>query len=90
MPTVLEEINYNIGKTVFSYIPNTAETSLYGMIESVEENLNSKKSEEIIVKKVNSEDKIKEKLSVRTRIEKIAVIDVKFRTLIIEYDSRDV
>ena len=89
MPTVLEEINYNIGKTVFSYIPNTAETSFYGMIESVEEYLNSRKSEEIIGKKGLSEDKIKEILSVRPRIEKIAVKDVKLRTFITEDDSRD-
>ena len=89
MPSVLEEINYNIGKTVFSYIPNTAETSFYGMIESVEEYLNSRKSEEIIGKKGLSEDKIKEILSVRPRIEKIAVKDVKLRTFITEDDSRD-
>ena len=89
MPTVLGEINYNIGKTVFSYIPNTAETSFYGMIESVEEYLNSRKSEEIIGKKGLSENKIKEILSVRPRIEKIAVKDVKLRTFITEDDSRD-
>ena len=89
MPKVLEEINYNIRKTVFSYIPNTAETSFYGMIESVEEYLNSRKSEEIIGKKGLSENKIKEILSVRPRIEKIAVKDVKLRTFITEDDSRD-
>ena len=89
MPSVLEEINYNIGKTVFSYIPNTAETSFYGMIESVEEYLNIRKSEEIIGKKGLSEKKIKEILSVRPRIEKIAVKDVKLRTFITEDDSRD-
>ena len=89
MPTVLEEISYNIEKSVFSYIPNTAETSFYGMIESVEEYLNSRKSEEIIGKKGLSENKIKEILSVRPRIEKIAVKDVKLRTFITEDDSRD-
>ena len=89
MPSVLEEIDYNIGKTVFSYIPNTAETSFYGMIESVEEYLNSRKSEEIIGKRGLSEDKIKEILSVRPRIEKIAVKDVKLRTFITEDNSRD-
>ena len=89
MPVVLNEINYNIGKTVFSYIPNTAETSFFGMIESVEEYLNSRKSEEIIGKKGLSEKKIKEILSVRPRIEKIAVKDVKLRTFITEDNSRD-
>ena len=89
MPTVLKEIDFNIKNTVFSYIPNTAETSFYGMIESVEEYLNSRKSEEIIGKKGLSEDAIKEILSVRPRIEKIAVKDVKLRTFITEDDSRD-
>ena len=89
MPTVLKEIDYNIGKTVFSYIPNTAETSFFGMIESVEEYLNERKSEEIIGNKGFSEDKIKEILSVRPRIEKIAVKDVKLRTFITEDNSRD-
>ena len=89
MPAVLKEIDFNIKNTVFSYIPNTAETSFYGMIESVEEYLNARKSEEIIGKKGLSEDAIKEILSVRPRIEKIAVKDVKLRTFITEDDSRD-
>ena len=89
MPTVLQEINYDIKKTVFSYIPNTAETSFFGMIESVEEYLNDRKSEEIIGKKGLSENKIKDILSVRPRIEKIAVKDVKLRTFITEDNSRD-
>ena len=89
MPNVLEEINFNIENTVFSYIPNTAETSFYGMIESVEDFLNSKKTNEIIGKKNLSENKITNILSVRPRIEKIAVKDVKLRTFITEDDSRD-
>ena len=89
MPDVLKEINYEIEKTVFSYIPNTAETSFFGMIESVEEYLNNQKTEEIIGKKSLSEDKIKKILSVRPRIEKIAVKDVKLRTFITEDNSRD-
>ena len=89
MPVILKEINFDIKNTVFSYIPNTAETSFFGMIESVEEFLNSKKTDEIIGKKNLSEDKITNILSVRPRIEKIAVKDVKLRTFITEDDSRD-
>tara|TARA_B100000073_G_scaffold140224_1_gene115414 strand:- start:450 stop:1796 length:1347 start_codon:yes stop_codon:yes gene_type:complete len=89
MPAILKEINFDITNTVFSYIPNTAETSFFGMIESVEEFLNSKKTNEIISKKNLSEDKITNILSVRPRIEKIAVKDVKLRTFITEDDSRD-
>ena len=89
MPVILKEINFDIKNTVFSYIPNTAETSFFGMIESVEEFLNSKKTNEIIGKKNLSENKITNILSVRPRIEKIAVKDVKLRTFITEDDSRD-
>ena len=89
MPKILEEINYDILNTVFSYIPNTAETSFFGMIESVEEFLNTKKTDEIINKKNLSEDKIRKILSQRPRIEKIAVKDVKLRTFITEDNSRD-
>ena len=89
MPKILDEINYDIRNTVFSYIPNTAETSFFGMIESVEEFLNAKKTDEIINKKNLSEDKIRKILSLRPRIEKIAVKDVKLRTFITEDNSRD-
>ena len=89
MPAILKEINFDIKNTVFSYIPNTAETSFFGMIESVEEFLNSKKTNEIISNKNLSENKITNILSVRPRIEKIAVKDVKLRTFITEDDSRD-
>ena len=89
MPVILNEINFDIKNTVFSYIPNTAETSFFGMIESVEEFLNSQKTDQIISKKNLSEDKIRNILSIRPRIEKIAVKDVKLRTFITEDDSRD-
>ena len=89
MPVILNEINFDIKNTVFSYIPNTAETSFFGMIESVEEFLNSQRTDQIISKKNLSEDKIRNILSVRPRIEKIAVKDVKLRTFITEDDSRD-
>ena len=89
MPKILDEINYDILNTVFSYIPNTAETSFFGMIESVEEFLNAKKTDEIITNKNLSEDKIRKILSQRPRIEKIAVKDVKLRTFITEDNSRD-
>ena len=48
MPTILKEINYDINNSVFSYIPNTAETSFYGMVESVDNYLINKKTKEIL------------------------------------------
>ena len=89
MPKVLSEINNNIKNTVFSYIPNTAETSFFGMADYLEEFLNKQKTEAIIKNKNLSEDKIIDILSERPRIEKIAVKDVKLRTFITEDNSRD-
>lgn len=90
MPKVLESINYDIKNSVFSYIPNTAETSFYGMIETVEDYLNKKKTEAILNgKRLLSAKKVKVLLSEHPRIEKIAIKDVKLRTFITEDSSRD-
>ena len=90
MPKVLEAINNDTKNSVFSYIPNTAETSFYGMIETVEEHLNQKKTESILNGNGQlSAEKVTEILSERPRIEKIAIKDVKLRTFITEDSSRD-
>jgi amidophosphoribosyltransferase len=89
MPKVFKEINYDINNSVFSYIPNTAETSFYGMVESIDNYLIKKKTKALLDDVSLSKDKIKEVLSERARIEKIAVKDVKLRTFITEDSSRD-
>ena len=90
VPEVLKHVNHDIENTVFSFIPNTAETSFLGMIESVEEFLNKRKTEAILKgKRSLSADKVTQVLSQRTRIEKIAIKDVKLRTFITEDSSRD-
>jgi amidophosphoribosyltransferase len=90
MPRVLKAIDYDTKNTVFSYIPNTAETSFYGMIEMVEKHLNEKKTNTILKgKRELSAEKVTEILSERPRIEKIAIKDVKLRTFITEDVSRD-
>ncbi len=90
VPKVLEAVNYDIKNTVFSFIPNTAETSFYGMTETVENYLNEQKTNAILKgKRSLSAEKVKEILEQRPRIEKIAVKDVKLRTFITEDSSRD-
>ncbi|WP_452227275.1 amidophosphoribosyltransferase [Lacinutrix cladophorae] len=90
MPKVLEAINNDTENSVFSYIPNTAETSFFGMIEAVEEHLNKKKTQAILDGDGKlSKERVIEILSERTRIEKIAIKDVKLRTFITEDSSRD-
>jgi amidophosphoribosyltransferase len=90
MPRVLEAIENDTKNTVFSYIPNTAETSFFGMIETAEASLNKKKTNAILNgQRSISADKVTEILSERIRVEKIAIKDVKLRTFITEDSSRD-
>jgi amidophosphoribosyltransferase len=90
MPKVLDSINHDIKNSVFSYIPNTAETSFFGMIETVEEYLNKKKTDVILNgQRSLSAKNVKALLSEHPRIEKIAIKDVKLRTFITEDSSRD-
>jgi len=89
-PKILKSINSDIENTVFSYIPNTAETSFYGMTEAAEDLLNQQKTEKILTGggKLSAE-KVTEILSVRPRFEKIAIKDAKLRTFIADDNSRD-
>lgn len=90
MPQVLKSINNDTKNTVFSYIPNTAETSFFGMIETVEAHLNEKKTQAILDGKGGlSAETVIDILSERPRIEKIAIKDAKLRTFITEDSSRD-
>ncbi|WP_196885717.1 amidophosphoribosyltransferase [Aureivirga sp. CE67] len=89
-PQVLEHIDHNISNTVFSYIPNTAETSFYGMREAAEDFLNQQKLNTILDgKRSLSAEKVTEILSERPRVEKIAIKDAKLRTFISDDSSRD-
>jgi len=89
-PKVLEKINNDLKNTVFSYIPNTAETSFYGMFEAAEDFLNQQKTTAILDGQRNlSAEKVKEILAERPRIEKLAIKDAKLRTFIADDNSRD-
>ncbi|NQX85388.1 MAG: amidophosphoribosyltransferase [Flavobacteriaceae bacterium] len=90
MPQVLDAIDNDIKNSVFSFIPNTAETSFFGMIETVEEELNKQKTAAILDgQRSLSAEHVREILSERPRIEKVAIKDVKLRTFITEDSSRD-
>jgi amidophosphoribosyltransferase len=90
VPQVLEAINHDLDNSVFSFIPNTAEVSFYGMIKGLEDYLNRRKFEEISSLGNNiTEDALKKILFQRARIEKIAIKDAKLRTFITQDDSRD-
>lgn len=89
-PQILEAIDYNIKDTVFSYIPNTAETSFLGMLKEAQNYLNAKKGEQILALGHNPDPKaLQSILEVRPRIEKVAIKDAKLRTFITQDSSRD-
>ncbi len=89
-PQILKSIDSDISNTVFSFIPNTAETSFYGMTEAAEDVLNQQKTAKILAGggKLSAE-RVTEILSERARFEKIAIKDVKLRTFIADDNSRD-
>ena len=90
MPKVLENINYDTENTVFSFIPNTAETSFYGMLDAAQNELNKQKNEAILKEAENlTEERLLEIQSHKIRTEKIAIKDVKLRTFITDDSSRD-
>jgi amidophosphoribosyltransferase len=87
---VLNVVDYDLDNTVFSYIPNTAESAFYGLIKGVENYLNQVKIDHILSRGKYLDRKELEKIiNQRPRVEKIAVKDAKLRTFITEDISRD-
>ncbi len=90
LPKVLEAIDNDTDNTVFSYIPNTAETSFFGMSEAANDFLNQRKNQYILDnRKTLTKEKLEEILSVKIRTEKIAIKDAKLRTFITSDNSRN-
>ncbi len=87
--TVLKAVNYDFRHTVFSFIPNTAETAFLGLVEGVEKRLNDYKQEKILKMGKDIKPKKLEKiLALKPRVEKIVVKDAKQRTFIADTTSR--
>ena len=89
-PQILKAIDDNLEDTVFSYIPNTAEVSFYGMVQKAQDYMNKDAEKKILNEgKKISKEKLRELLSQRPRIEKVAIKDAKLRTFITDDLSRD-
>lgn len=89
-PALLKEINEDYNNTVFSFIPNTAEISFYGLMKGLEDHLNKIKARRIAEQGAAlSAESVEEILSWRPRLEKVIWKDVKMRTFITEDSSRD-
>ncbi len=88
VPQILKAINFDLKNTIFSYVPNTAETAFLGMMASIEDYLISKQKDFIVDGKPTV-DSFEDILSFRPRIEKIVIKDVKLRTFITDDVHRD-
>lgn len=90
VPLILEAVNYDLDNTVFSFIPNTAETAFYGMMKALEDQLNDVKIQEIRNLGPNAtSEELERIIRKRARLEKIAIKDVKLRTFITQDSARD-
>lgn len=91
-PEILRMIDYDLENTVFAFIPNTAEVAFMGLSEGLEDFLDRQKARKII-EAANSdsltESVVKEIMSRKIRIEKVALKDIKLRTFIAEGESRN-
>jgi len=89
VPQILEAIDYEVDETVFSFIPNTAESAFYGMVKGVEDHMFIKKMNELVkLKGKCSQEDILKIMTERARIEKVAIKDLKLRTFISQDKGR--
>lgn len=89
VPEILKGIDNDVKNSVFSFIPNTAETSYYGMVHGIESYLNVVKKKKILELTETTPEKLDEILDIRPRVEKIAIKDAKLRTFITQDEARD-
>jgi len=90
VPQILTSIDQDLRNSVFTFIPNTAETAFYGMIKGIDAHLNQVKIDEIQALGDNkTPEALREILEFTYRAEKIAIKDAKLRTFITQDDDRD-
>jgi len=89
-PKILERLKGDLINTVFSYIPNTAETSFYGLVQEVQDYMHNQAIREIVDNKEKiTSQRLDQLLSNKPRIEKVAIKDAKLRTFIADDINRD-
>ena len=90
VPKVLESVGHDFKNTVFSYIPNTAESSYYGMVAGLNQELTKQQTKKILdLGEAVSEEKLKEIFSINCRAEMVPIKDAKLRTFISQDSGRD-
>lgn len=92
VPQVLESVGYDLDHTVVSFIPNTAEVAFIGMVEALEQYLDTLKSDKILAAQETGTldmNTLRDIMSHRLRVEKVAIKDIKLRTFIAEGEARN-
>ena len=88
-PQVLKSIDSDIKNTVFSFIPNTAEVSYFGMVEGIHEYVRNCQKEALLNRSDKiSDEELNEVLEMTPRFEKLNVKDAKLRTFITQDADR--
>ena len=89
-PKILQSINGDLKNTVFSYIPNTAETSFFGLVQEAQKYISSQAIVKLLEEKQEiSKENLEKLFSLKPRIEKVAIKDAKLRTFIADDANRD-
>lgn len=89
MPQILKAVDYDLENTVFSYIPNTAESAFLGMMKGIEHYLIDRRKKSILNNGKMTAQELDRLMSFRPRVEKLVVKDAKLRTFISDDNDRD-
>ena len=89
-PQIIKAVDEDLENTVFSFIPNTAESAFYGMMQGIEFYMKNQEKEKILkLGKDITDQELERIISIKPRIEKVAVKDIKLRTFIAQDKGRD-
>lgn len=89
-PQIIDAVDGDLDNTVFSFIPNTAETAFYGMVRGIESQMIRQSKEKILKNKTRiTEEELDRILMSRPKVEKVALKDIKLRTFISQDKGRD-
>jgi amidophosphoribosyltransferase len=89
-PQIVEAVDKDLENTVFSFIPNTAESAFYGMIQGVEKEMKQEKKKRLLTLGQNiTEEELDNIIFIKPRVEKVALKDIKLRTFIARDSDRD-
>ena len=86
---VIKAVQADLSNTVFSYVPNTAEVSYYGLIQECHNYLNKIKREYLLKEPNFQSQEFKNLFNLKVRSEKIAIKDAKLRTFISADEGRE-